>query len=93
MENRSANAASRCMTPGCNRKHKARGLCASCHAIALRMVKTKGITWDQLMALGMAKPTQPVPMSPFVQQLIRQQIIHTDVRYDSVTEARTNSAR
>lgn len=93
MESPSVKASNRCMTPGCNRKHKARGLCASCHAIALRMVKTKGITWDQLMALGMAKPPQPVPMSPFVQQLIRQQIIHTEVRYDSGTEARTHAAR
>lgn len=53
----------KCLTPNClgmfggeRGKSGARGLCKKCHADAMRLVKKKATTWEELEALGLAQP-------------------------------------
>lgn len=43
-----------CLTKGCGKEQYSRGLCASCYAVALRMIKAKKVTWELLVDRGMA---------------------------------------
>jgi len=50
-----------CLVPSCNGVAKSRGLCVKCYAAASVRVKSGKITWDQLVALGLAKPSERKP--------------------------------
>lgn len=45
-----------CVTQGCGIKANARGLCLTCYAAALRLMKVKGIQWYDLEKLGVSLP-------------------------------------
>lgn len=46
-----------CLTDGCTCKATCRGLCAKCYSAAGKAVRAKLVTWEQLIAWGMA--TEP----------------------------------
>ena len=45
-----------CLTPGCGREGKIRALCGRCCTAARKAVKDGKTTWEQLEAMGLAKP-------------------------------------
>jgi hypothetical protein len=48
----------KCLTPGCGKPSRTRGLCGSCFRTARRRVLRKEITDAQLVKLGVMKPAQ-----------------------------------
>jgi hypothetical protein len=44
----------KCLNPNCTNESRARGLCVYCYTSAIRLVKTKQRTWDELVAKGKA---------------------------------------
>jgi hypothetical protein len=45
-----------CLTPNCGREAKIRALCGRCCTAARKAVKDGKTTWEQLEAMGLAKP-------------------------------------
>ena len=45
-----------CLTPGCPRPHRARGLCKVCFESARVIVEAGENSWERLEAVGLAKP-------------------------------------
>ncbi len=45
-----------CLTPGCGREAHIRGLCNRCATGARKAIKDGKTTWEQLEAMGLAKP-------------------------------------
>jgi hypothetical protein len=45
-----------CFTPGCGRKHFARGLCSACHKSARILIANGGATWGELEDYGLSAP-------------------------------------
>ena len=45
-----------CATPGCGREAKIRALCGRCCTAARKAIKDGKTTWEQLEAMGLAKP-------------------------------------
>jgi len=43
-----------CLTPGCNKPHRTRGLCSQCYADASAMIRRGEMTWGKLIDLGLA---------------------------------------
>jgi len=44
-----------CIIPGCTRPVKSRGLCEPCYQTAARVVRYGSTTWDDLVAIGLAR--------------------------------------
>jgi hypothetical protein len=64
MGRRSLSESVPCLNPACKRKFGGsgrgvgcRGLCRSCYAVALSLVKKKETSWEELENLGLAQPT------------------------------------
>jgi len=47
-----------CIVPDCSEPVKTRGLCARCYAAAAAKVKAGDITWEKLIELQLARPSQ-----------------------------------
>lgn len=47
---------SKCLTPECERKSKARGLCLPCYKVAGRLVVKEETTWEKLEKAGKIAP-------------------------------------
>ncbi|QDU94517.1 hypothetical protein Pla8534_23080 [Lignipirellula cremea] len=52
----SPEAEERCLNPECEGKTSLRGLCKSCYAQALKMVKSGDVDWATLEQYGAARP-------------------------------------
>lgn len=48
--------AGQCLSSLCSNKHKTRGLCKKCYAVAAYVVKTKKASWADLENLGLVAP-------------------------------------
>ena len=46
----------KCLNPNCIREARARGLCAPCHVLALRLVSSGSTSWDDLERRGRVAP-------------------------------------
>jgi hypothetical protein len=46
-----------CLTPGCSRPVKTRGLCQACYSKANASVNEGVVSWEKLVELGLAKPS------------------------------------
>lgn len=46
-----------CVTPGCGKQRKTRGLCVTCYQAALKRVNSGETSWEQLEAEGKAEPS------------------------------------
>jgi len=44
-----------CIIPGCTRPERSRGLCEPCYQTAARVVRYGSTTWDDLVAMGLAR--------------------------------------
>jgi hypothetical protein len=57
-----------CFTPGCGRKHLARGLCSACHKSARILIANGGAAWGELEDYGLSAPKlhvhQAAPEAP-----------------------------
>ena len=51
----------KCLNPECGRESRCRGLCASCHAVAVRLVKDERTSWAKLENDGKASARQRRP--------------------------------
>ena len=51
---------SECITKGCTKVSKARGLCVDCYGAATYAVRAKKVTWDKLVFQGLALESQRV---------------------------------
>lgn len=51
---RSERKSTECISPGCQRYAKHRGLCSSCYQSAIKVVREGVVTWERLIELGLA---------------------------------------
>lgn len=56
-----AKAIERCLRPGCGRRVFQRGLCGLDHKVAKSLIDKHGLSWEQLVSLGKAKPMKKLP--------------------------------
>lgn len=43
----------KCLTPGCDKKAKWKGICQRCYSVALNLIEKQETTWEELFDLGM----------------------------------------
>lgn len=63
-----------CITPGCGKTQRCRGLCDSCYFSARKMVKTKQVPgWSWLVKKGLALAEKRKPFMAAVSRAIRSE--------------------
>ena len=62
-----------CLIPGCTGESKTRGLCQRCYAAGNSQVKKGTVTWEKLVELGLAQPSnrETSTRNPFTVALAR----------------------
>ena len=55
MSDKQEHPSKQCMTEGCGKDQKWKGLCRSCYGQALRLIEEQQTTWDELATMGLVR--------------------------------------
>ncbi len=62
-----------CITPGCGKPQKYKGICPSCYGVARKLIDANKTTWDQLCELGMVE-TEKKPFEVVFLEVLHQPV-------------------
>lgn len=63
-----------CIIDGCEKEAKTRGLCNGCYGSALRAVKSRLATWDELVSAGLALGAKRASDPSMFSQALKRQL-------------------